>query len=147
MQVILSEDVENVGKSGDIVNVKDGFGRNYLIPRGLAVPASSKAVSRLEHDKRVIAQREAKLMRTSEALKARIEALSINIAKQVGEEEKLFGSVTNKEIADALAEQGVEIERRKLQIDEPIRTVGQHDVTINLGRQMTATLKVWVVAK
>lgn len=147
MQVILSEDVDNVGKSGEIVTVKDGFGRNYLIPRGLAVVASSKNVAKLEHDKRVISQREIKLMRTAEAMKAKIESISINIAKQVGEEEKLFGSVTNKEIADALAEQGVDMERRKLQIAEPIRTLGQHDVTISLGRQMSATLKVWVVAK
>ncbi|MBW2734326.1 MAG: 50S ribosomal protein L9 [Deltaproteobacteria bacterium] len=132
---------------GDIITVKAGFGRNYLIPRGVAVVASSKNVAKLEHDKRVIAQRDSKLLQTIEAVKAKIESISINITKQVGEEEKLFGSVTNKEIADALAAQGVELERRKLQVDEPIRTLGQHNVTINLGRQATANLKVWVVAK
>jgi len=147
MQVILSEDVPNVGKMGDIITVKDGFGRNYLIPREVAVVASSKNMAKLEHDKRVIAQRDSKLLQTIEAVKAKIESISVNITKQVGEEEKLFGSVTNKEIADGLAAQGVELERRKLQVDVPIRTLGQHNVTINLGRQTTANLKVWVVAK
>ena len=147
MQVILSEDVQNVGATGDIVTVKDGFGRNYLIPRGLAVIASSKNVSKLEHDKRVIAQRDAKLMRTAEAVKAKVESTEITIAKQVGAGDKLFGSVTTKELAEALAEKGITVDRRKLRIDEPIRTIGEHALTINLGRELHATVKVWVVAK
>lgn len=147
MQVILSEDMDNLGKSGDIVTVKDGYGRNYLIPRGLAFVANPKAVARLEHDKRIIAQREAKLMRTAEALKARLDGLELTIAKPVGEEDKLFGSVTTREIADAATAKGVELDRKRLEIAEPIRTLGEHKVKIGLGRHMSATIKVWVVAK
>ena len=147
MQVILREDVPNLGRSGDVVNVSGGYGRNYLIPRGLAVVASSKQIARLEHDKRAIAQREAKRLRTAEAIKAKLEGLSINIAKQVGEGDRLFGSVTSKEIAEALAARGIELDRKTIHIDEPIRSLGVHPVAVNLGREMQAELKVWVVAQ
>lgn len=147
MQVILSENVPNLGASGEIVTVKDGYGRNYLIPRGLAVVANPKAVARLEHDKRTIAQHETKLLRTTDALKAKLDGLELTIAKPVGEEDKLFGSVTTREIADAAAEKGVELDRKRLEIAEPIRTLGEHRVKIGLGREMSASIKVWVVAK
>ncbi|PID39801.1 MAG: 50S ribosomal protein L9 [Proteobacteria bacterium] len=147
MQVILREDVEHLGNTGDIVNVKPGYGRNYLIPRGLAVAANPKNVARLEHDKRVISARELKLAKNAEALKAKIEGIELTIAKPVGDEDKLFGSVTTRDIAEAAAEKGVALDRKKLDIAEPIRTVGEHSVTVNLGREQSAALKVWVVAK
>ncbi|MCB9556430.1 MAG: 50S ribosomal protein L9 [Deltaproteobacteria bacterium] len=146
MQLILREDVKSLGQSGDVVTVKDGYGRNYLIPRGLAVPASARQVARLEHDKRVISQREQKLLRSAEAVRDRLEQLSINISKRVGEEQRLFGSVTAREIVDALAAQGVTIDRKAIQLDEPIRALGTHDVPVRLRRDVTATLKVSVVA-
>ena len=146
MQVILREDVAKLGQTGDLVTVRDGYGRNYLIPRGLAVLATPRNVKRLEHDKRVIAQREAKLLRKAESVKSKLEGMSVNIPKQVGEEDKLFGSVTARDIAEALAAQGVEIDRRTIQLDEPIKTLGVHEVVVRLARSLTATLKVWVVA-
>lgn len=147
MQLILSEDVEHLGQIGDIVSVKSGYARNYLIPRGLATFANPKNVARLEHDKRVIAAREAKMMKNAEAIKAAIEALEVTIAKPVGGEDKLFGSVTTRDVAEAAAEKGVKIDRKKINIAEPIRTVGEHQVKVSLGREMSASLKVWVVAK
>lgn len=146
MQVILREDVEHLGRTGEIVSVREGYGRNFLIPRGLAVIASSRNVKQLEHDKRVIAQRESKLLRNAEALKAKLEGLSLNIAKQAGEGDKLFGSVTPKEIAEELAAKGVTIDRKKLRLEEPIRSLGVHPVQVALGRDVTAEIKVWVVA-
>ena len=147
MQVILREDVPNLGRIGDIVTVKGCYGRNYLIPRGLAVMASARNVGQLEHAKRIIGQREAKLLRSAESLKAKIEGLSINISKQVGEDDKVFGSVTTKEIAEALHERGIEIDRKKIHTDEPIRSLGVHPVTVHLARDLSAEFKVWVVAK
>jgi large subunit ribosomal protein L9 len=147
MQVILREDVAHLGKSGEVVDVKDGYGRNYLLPRGLAVMASARNLGQLEHHKRVITQREEKLMRTASAAKAKLEGLSINIAVQVGEGDKLFGSVNNKDIAAALAERQIDIDRKRIQLPTPIRTLGVHPVVVNLGRGVSAELKVWVVAK
>ena len=147
MQLILREDVPNLGHIGDVVTVKPGYGRNFLVPRGLAVIATAKNVRELEHQKRVIAAREQKLLQDAEATKAKLEGLSVNIAKRVGEEEKLYGSVTTKEIAEALAAQGIEIDRRKLQVHQPIRSLGVHSVVASLGRELKAEIKVWVVAK
>jgi large subunit ribosomal protein L9 len=146
MQVILREDVPNLGRSGELVTVKEGFGRNYLIPRGLAVVATGRNVARLDHEQHKIEQREQKLLRSAAAIKQKIEQTSINIAKQVGEEEKLFGSVTTREIADALAAAGVEVDRKAIHLDEPIRTLGVHSVKVKLRRDVEAVVKVWVVA-
>lgn len=147
MQVILREDIPNLGRTGQIVDVKRGYGRNYLLPRGLAVVATARNVGQLEHEKRVIGAREAKLMRNAQSLKAKLEGLSINIAMRVGEDDKLFGSVTNKDIAEALAQRDLRIDRKKIQLDEPIRSLGVHTVKVVLGREVGAELKVWVVAK
>jgi large subunit ribosomal protein L9 len=146
MQVILREDVPNLGRSGEIVEASGGYVRNYLLPRGLAVVASGRNVRQLEHEKRVISKREEKLMHNALAAKGRLEGLSVNISKQVGQDEKLFGSVTNKDIAEALAERDVVIDRKKIQIDEPIRSLGVHTVRVSLARDVMAELKVWVVA-
>jgi len=150
MQVILREDVTHLGRSGQVVEARPGFVRNYLLPRGLAVAATGCGLRQLEHEKRVIATREQRLQRDGMAIKAKIEGLTINIARQVGQqsgqEEKLFGSVSNVDIAAALASKGVTLDRKKIQLAEPIRTLGVHSVTVQLGKGLTAALKVWVVA-
>jgi len=147
MQVILKEDVPNLGRSGDVVNVKPGYGRNYLIPRGLAVFATAKNVSRIEHEKRVIESRAQKLMKDARAVKDRLEQLSINIARPVGAGDKLYGSVGGRDIADALKDAGVPVDHRKIQLAEPIKSLGMFTVDIKLARDVVAKLKVWVVAK
>ena len=147
MQVILTEDVTNLGRSGELVNVKPGYGRNYLIPRGLAVLATPKNVARLEHEKRVIQTRAAKQVKTAQDLAGRIEGAQVNIARVVGEEDKLFGSVTGRDVADALAEQGIQVDHRKIHVAEPIKTLGMHEVPVKLASDVSATIKVWVVKK
>ncbi len=146
MQIILREDVKHLGRVGEVVTVKGGFGRNYLIPRGLAVIATPRSVRRLDHEKRVIEQREQKLRRNGEVLKGQLEKLSLSISKQVGEEEKLFGSVTNREVAEVLKEKGFEIKRKAIRFDEPIKTLGVHQVKVRVARDLDVELKVWVVA-
>jgi large subunit ribosomal protein L9 len=147
MQVILTEDVQNLGRSGEVVNVKPGYGRNYLIPRGLAVLATTKNISRIEHEKRVIEKRQIALRKDAEAVKSRIEQLSINIARAVGAGDKLYGSVGARDIAEAAAAQGVTLDHRKIALAEPIRALGMFEVEIKLARDVAAKLKVWVVAK
>lgn len=146
MQVILREDVPNLGRTGEMVTVRDGYGRNFLIPRGLAVVATSRNMNRLEHDRRVIEQRERKLAASADSIKQQIEKASVTIAKQVGADEKLFGSVTTREIVEALKGQSLDVDRKSIQLDEPIRSLGVHEVQIRLRRGASATLKVWVVA-
>jgi large subunit ribosomal protein L9 len=147
MQIILTEDIDNLGRSGEVVNVKPGYGRNYLIPRGLAVLATPKNLARIDHEKRVIDARNQKLMKDAEAVKSRVEQLSINIARSVGAGDKLYGSVGARDIADAVAAQGVTIDHRKIQLAEPIRALGMFEIDVKLARDVVAKLKVWVVAK
>lgn len=147
MEVILTEDVPKVGKMGDVVRVKDGFGRNFLIPQNKALVSNSKNLKALEAQKKHIAAKAAKLLQTAEAVAAKLQSMHLNIEKEAGTEDRLFGSVTNKEIADLLAEQGVEIDRHKIQLDSPIKTVGDHEVEIKLHSELKVPLKVTVVAK
>jgi large subunit ribosomal protein L9 len=147
MPLILTEDVQNLGHAGDVVNVKPGYGRNYLIPRGLAVPATPKNLKRIEHDKRVIDARMQRLLKDAQGVKDRLEQLSLNIARAVGAGDKLYGSVTGRDIAEAVQAQGVTIDHRKIHLDEPIRALGMFTVEVKLARDVVAKLKVWVVAK
>lgn len=147
MQVILREDMDNLGKSGEVVTVKPGFGRNYLIPQGLAVLATAQDVARVAHEKRVIASRNAKLMKDVQAAADRLNQVSVSIPVQVGEEDKLYGSVTSRDIAEALKEKGVAVEAKSLVLDEPLKALGLAEVPVKLGRGVTATIKVWVVKK
>jgi large subunit ribosomal protein L9 len=147
MQVILKEDLDNLGKSGEVVNVKSGYGRNYLLPRGLAVLATADDISRVEHEKRVIASRTAKLAKETQAEADRLSQVTVSIARAVGEEDKLFGSVTSRDIAEALSEKGVTIDAKKLELEEPIKALGMTEVPVKLGRGVTAKIKVWVVKK
>ena len=145
MKVILREDVPNVGRSGELVNVKPGFGRNYLLPRKLAVLANEANVKQLEHDRAVISARQAKLRGNAEEQAKRINAVSVTIARKVGEQDKLFGSVTVLDIAEALAAKGQKVDRRRIHLAEPIKTVGAHEVEIRLHRDVAAKIKVEVV--
>jgi large subunit ribosomal protein L9 len=147
MQVILRDDLDNLGKSGEVVNVKPGYARNYLFPRGLAVKATATDVARVEHEKRVIAARTAKAAKEAQAEADRLSQVSVSVARAVGEEDKLYGSVTTRDIAEALAAQGVTIDPKKLELDEPIKALGLTEVPIKLGRGFSAKIKVWVVKK
>jgi large subunit ribosomal protein L9 len=145
MQVILRDDMDNLGKSGEVVNVKPGYARNYLLPRGLAIKATAGDVKRVEHEKRVIAARAAKQAKEAQAEADKLSQVSVSIARAVGEEEKLYGSVTSRDIAEALAGQGVKVDSKKIHLDEPIKTLGMTEVGVKLGRGVTAKVKVWVV--
>jgi large subunit ribosomal protein L9 len=147
MQLILKEDVANLGKSGDLVKVKPGFGRNYLIPQGLAVMATASNVKQVEHQKKLIVARNAKLQKDSQAVADKLGAVEVSIERQVGEENKLFGSVTSRDIADALQEKGVTVDHRKIHLDEPIKTIGYQTVDIKLGQGVVGKIKVVVVPK
>jgi large subunit ribosomal protein L9 len=145
MEVILQQDVENLGTIGDVVKVKPGYARNYLFPRGLALEADAKNLAVLEHRKRALASKRAKVQRANEAEAGRLTSLSIVIAARAGEEDRLFGSVTNLDIQRALAAQGFEIDRKKIVLPGPIKALGDHPVTVDLGAGVRTTLKVAVV--
>jgi large subunit ribosomal protein L9 len=145
MKVILREDVPNLGRSGELVNVKPGYGRNYLLPRKLAVLANEANVRKLEHDRAVISARQVKLRGNAEEQAKRINAVAVTIARKVGEQEKLFGSVTALDIAEALASKGQKVDRRHIHLPEPIKTTGTHQVEIRLHRDVIAQIRVDVV--
>jgi len=147
MQIILRDDMDNLGKSGEVVNVKAGYARNFLLPRGHAVKATATDVKRVEHEKRVIAARTAKLAKEAQSEADALSKVSVSIARAVGEEEKLYGSVTSRDIAEALAAQGVTVDSKKIHLEEPLKTLGMSEVQIKLGRGVNATIKVWVIKK
>jgi large subunit ribosomal protein L9 len=147
MQLILREDVPNLGRPGDVVKVRDGYARNYLLPRSLAIEANPKNLRAFEHQKRLaLARREAK---RGEALKLkqRLEGLELRIAARAGEEGKLFGSVTNIDIERALRERGFDIERRKIALAEPLKQLGDFTVPVKLDPEIEASLKLSVIAE
>lgn len=144
MKVILREDVPNLGKSGDLVAVKPGFGRNYLLPRKLAVLANESNVRQLEHDQSVISARQAKLRDAAQSEAKKLDAVVLRIKRKVGEQDKLFGSVTSLDIAEGLAAQGMKVDRRAIHLAEPIKTTGKHAVEIRLHREVTSTIHVEV---
>ena len=145
MQVILLEDVPSLGKAGDQVRISDGFGRNYLIPKKKALLATEKSLKALEHQKRQVQQRMGKVKKDVETIVQQIETLSCTFAKPVGESGKLFGSVTSMEIEGYLKENGIEVDRKKILLEEPIKNLGMFNVPIKLHPEVTAHLKVWVV--
>jgi large subunit ribosomal protein L9 len=147
MRIILREDMESLGKAGEVVSVRDGYWRNYLLPRGMAVPATEKDEARLAHEKRAIAARVAKLAKELQSEADRLSQVSVSVSRAVGEGDKLYGSVTSRDIAEALAEQGIKVDSRKIQLDEPLRNLGMSEVPIKLGHDTVAKIKVWVVKK
>ncbi|HPW44750.1 MAG TPA: 50S ribosomal protein L9 [bacterium] len=147
MQVILYQDVPNLGRAGEIVKVKEGYGRNYLVPRKLAVIANPANIKELEHQKRIVSAKQAKLKKHAEEIASKMKDLSLTIAREAGEEEKLFGSVTSKDIIAALRNEGFIIDRRDLQLEAPIKQIGIYDIPVRLHAEVTGTVKVWVVKK
>jgi large subunit ribosomal protein L9 len=147
MLVILQQNVPNLGNVGDIVNVKDGYGRNFLVPRGMAVIADQSNRRRMEHQKRSASAKRATAVAEAEALLAKIAGTPITIASSAGDEGKLFGSVTNRDIAEKLAEAGIVVDRRAITISDAIKSTGAYDVAIKLGLDLSATLKVYVVGE
>jgi large subunit ribosomal protein L9 len=145
MRVILREDVHKLGRSGEIVTVKDGFARNYLLPRNIAVPANEKNVRQIEHDKAVISARQAKLKGSAQEQASNLEALSVKISRKVGQQDKLYGSVTALDIAEVLGSQGYKVDRRSIHLPEPIKALGLHQVELRLHRDVIAKINVEVV--
>jgi large subunit ribosomal protein L9 len=146
LHVVLTEDLHNVGKSGELVKVRPGFARNYLIPRGLAVSASQENVARIEHEKRVAEARAGKLKSEAEQLAGKLNALKITITRPVGEGDKLYGSVTTRDIEEALEQQGFAVDRRRIDT-EPLKALGTFPVPVRLGTGINATIEVTVAAK
>ncbi len=147
MKLILREDVYNLGKSGELVSVKEGYARNYLLPRNLAMLASSANVRQLEHEKKVIELRQQKLKGGALEQAKKLEGVKISIKRKTGEQDKLFGSVTALDIAEALAAAGHKLDRRLIHLPEPIRAIGEFAVEVRLHREVTAKLTVTVVGE
>jgi large subunit ribosomal protein L9 len=147
LQVILQTDVDKLGKSGELVRVRPGYARNFLIPRAFAVPASESAVNRLKHEKAVALAKYEKQKKEYAELAKKIGAVTIKMARTVGDEDRLFGTVTTKEIEAAAKAQGLDIDRKKMNLAEPIKALGTYEIAIKLMTEVTATLKVEVVKK
>jgi len=147
MKVILREDMENLGKCGDVVEVKNGYGRNFLIPRNFAIPATRGNMQAIDEVRKQKDMRDKKYRKEAERIKDHIEKISCTAEVNVGEEEKMFGSITPQIIADLLKQQNVVVDRRKIKLDEPIKALGVYTVPIKVASEVTANLKLWVVKK
>jgi len=145
MKVILRQNAEGLGQVGDVVDVKDGYARNYLIPRKIAYTALKGNIRALDEEKKTFSKKREQELSAAEALAAELEKVSVTIPVQVGEEDKIFGTVTTQMISDALKEKGHELDKRKIEIDEPIKALGIYGVSIKLHPNVNAKIKVWVV--
>ena len=145
MLVILRENVENLGRIGDVVKVSDGYARNYLVPHGLVVAAEEANIAAIEHHKRSLEKKRASLTASAQELANRLAQVQVTLSRKVGENDKLFGSVTSSDIAEGLKKIGFTVERRWIQLDSAIKALGVHSVTVKLDGDVTAPLKVWVV--
>jgi len=146
MEVILKEDIVNLGKIGELVRVRDGYARNYLLPRGLVLEANKKNLKTFEHHKKIVGDQKQKIMRQAQTVGDQLNGVSLVIPMKVGEEGKLFGSVTNIHIEKALKAKGLTVDRRKIQLAEPIKSAGDYDVPVRLSGDITVPLKVSVVS-
>jgi large subunit ribosomal protein L9 len=147
IQVILQHDVDNVGKSGELVKVRPGFARNFLLPRELAVPATTAQVHRIDHERAVALAKSEKLKKEAKELASKLNGLEIKIVRAAGEDDKLFGSVTAKEIETAVKAKGFDVDRKKMHLPEAIKALGAFEIPLKLMSDVTATLKVEVVKK
>jgi large subunit ribosomal protein L9 len=145
MRVILKSEVPHLGDAGDIVKVAAGYGRNFLLPRGLAIPASEGSVRELEHQQRIAAAIKRKQLAGAQELAAKLENSAVSIRREAGDDDRLFGSVTNRDVAEALAAEGIEVDRRAIVIDEPIRAIGLFTLPIRLHREVSASVRVYVI--
>jgi len=146
VMVILREDIPRLGDAGEVVKVRPGFARNFLLPQGKAILATEASVNALEHHQRVIAEKTTREKKTLQAEKSRIEAIALEITVNVGEEGKLFGSVTAAQIAELLGAQGISVDRRKIELADPIREAGEHRVPLRLHRDVIAQVRLTVKA-
>lgn len=145
MKIILRKDFEKLGKIGDIIEVKDGYARNYLIPKNIAYQATEDNMRALEEEKKQQEYRARKEEINAQKVASKIESISVTIKAKVGEDEKLFGSVTSQSIAEALAEQGITIDKRNIELEEPLKSLGIYTIPIKLHPKVNAKLKVWIV--
>lgn len=145
MKVILKEDIPNLGKAGQIINVKDGYARNFLLPRGLALLADEKNLKLLEYQKKKIEEEAKKKRQDAESVAGRLSEIQLNIKAKAGEDQKLFGSVTSKDIAEALQKEGFSIDKRQINITEPIKRIGEYEVEVKLDANVTAKVKVNII--
>ena len=146
MEVILKEDIVNLGKIGDIVRVRDGYARNYLLPRGLVLEANKKNLRTFEHQKKLVGDQKQKILRQAQSVVDQLNGVALVIPMKVGEEGRLFGSVTNIHIEKALKAKGLNVDRRKIQLTEPIKSAGDYEVPVRLSAEITVPLKVSVVS-
>jgi len=147
MKVILREDVEKLGKAGEVVKVADGYGRNYLIPRNLACPANVRNMKTLEHDRRVIETRAKKARKAAEETAQSLSGMTVAVSARAGEEGKLFGAVTSRDIAEALEKAGVKMDRKSIQLAEPIKQLGEYKVKVRVAAEVVPEITVNVTAE
>lgn len=147
MEVILKEDIPNVGKMGEVVRVRDGYARNYLLPRGLVLIANKKNLKSFEHQKRVVAAQKERVLKQAHTLSEKLSQISLVIGVKTGEEGRLFGSVTNMDIEKAIRAKGFNIERRRIHLVEPIKALGDYEVPVRLTSDLTATIRVSVISE
>lgn len=147
MKVILNHNVDTLGSIGEVMSVRDGYARNFLIPRGLAVPANEANQAQLSHHMRVLEKRRAKVLAEAKQLSAAIEKTSVTVTKQVGEDEKIFGSVTTAELEELLAQENIKVSRKDITLSEEIKKVGVYTAQVKLHKDVVAKFKVWVVAQ
>jgi large subunit ribosomal protein L9 len=146
VKLILTESVHNLGEAGDVVNVKPGYARNFLLPQGKAIPATASRVKELEHHRRILAEKASKELKDLRSRKDQLEAQGLEISARAGEGGRLFGSVTSAQIAELLLARGFEVDRRRIELREPIKQVGEHTVPVKLHREVVARIKLKVVA-
>jgi len=145
MKVILKNDIDSLGKAGDIVEVKPGYARNYLIPSNNAIEATPSNLKAFQEEQKLSERRELKGQKEAEVLAAKLEKVSLTATVQVGDEDKVFGSITNQNIADLLKENGFDIDRKKIHLEEPLKALGVYEIPVKLHHQVEAKVKVWVV--
>ena len=145
MKIILKEDIKKIGKMGQIVDVADGYARNYLVPKGLAVEANTKNIRSMEHAKKIIQEKSRKLKDSAQDLASRVSSMTLTIKAKAGEEEKLFGSVTTMDIVEALLNEGIEIDKKKISLEEPIKRLGSYSVQIKLHPDVSVPLNIQVI--
>ena len=145
MQIVLKEDIEKLGRRGEVVKVANGYARNYLLPLGKALPATDGNMKVIEREKRRYVVRLAKEREENQAVAGRIQALSLTLVRKVGESDVLYGSVTSADVAEALAKEGVVVDKRRIQLGDPIKSLGIYTIPIRLHPEVTAEVKVWVV--
>lgn len=147
MEIILRESIKKLGKAGEVVKVAPGYGRNYLLPKGLAILADKKNLAQLERQQKYIIARAAKLKEEHEALATQLQSLDITIAKRAGEESRLYGAVTSMDIAEAIAAKGFEVDKKKILLSEPIKAIGEYQVSCRLSAEVSCDITVKVVAQ